>query len=103
MNDIMYVDEINLSIDKINMYIKEENIIFDDINNILTKMIHNYKTNNYNKIDMMSSEIINNLNTILKIHNNNIFVLEKNRDKYVNNDELKSAIEKLEDNTIITK
>ena len=90
----MDINEINSIIDKLLIYIDEERITFDDINNLFININYNYKTNNSNKIDLLSSELINNLNTILKIHENYLVVLEKNRDKALESE--KKALEIIE-------
>ncbi|MBQ6495184.1 MAG: hypothetical protein IJI49_04200 [Bacilli bacterium] len=73
----MNVPEIELLIDKLKIYIKEEDISVDELDNLYLEINKYYQTNNTNKIDLLESELVNNLKKISKIHNNNILVLEK--------------------------
>lgn len=85
MGNKVDIDELSIILEKIKMY-KEEEIDFNDINDLLSNINYNYNTGNRNNLDMLGAEITNNLNIISKIHNTNISILEKNINKILENE-----------------
>ena len=77
------IDEIDKTIDKLDLEIREEKLNYDDIKNSLENMNLYYKTNNTAKLSDITFALNNKLNTILKIHDNNIYVLRKNLEMYI--------------------
>lgn len=69
-------------INKLKMYKNDESLNFESINNIFENLDYDYNTKNNNKIEIIKSELILNCKTIEKIHNNNIYYLEKRLNTY---------------------
>lgn len=86
MGNKVDIDELSIILEKIKMYKEEEEIDFNDINDLLSNINYNYNTGNRNNLDMLGAEITNNLNIISKIHNTNISILEKNINKILENE-----------------
>ncbi len=82
MKSVLDIEQINGVIDKIAMYKKQEDISFDKIKQNLLNLNVPYKTNNTNRLNNISLEIMNKFGTIAKIHSNNMLVLQKNVIKY---------------------
>lgn len=83
--------EINLK--KISLYIKQEYLLFNDINKILKDIPSHCKTTNDKELNDLSFELSNNFKSISNIHENNKKVLE---DNYAKNLELeRTTIESL--------
>ena len=85
MNDKigMNENEIVLINDKLKLFKKEEDLSIEAIDNIYIEINNNYKTNNTDKLYLLESEVLNNLNVISRIHNDNIYVLDKKREQYL--------------------
>ena len=85
MNDKIWMNEneIVLINDKLKLFKKEEDLSIEAIDNIYIEINNNYKTNNTDKLYLLESEVLNNLNDISRIHNDNIYVLDKKREQYL--------------------
>ena len=83
MENVINEEEIKKSIDKIKNYKEQENIIFDNISDNFVDINYNYKTQNKEKLEYLQAEIINKFAIITKNHNNNILIIEKNLNKYI--------------------
>lgn len=77
------INEIDKTIDKLELEVREEKLNCDDIKNSLENMNLFYKTNNTTKLSNIVFTLNNKLNTISKIHDNNIYVLRKNLEMYI--------------------
>ncbi len=79
MNDANRVnpDELSVITNKLMLYKKDEDLSFEELDNLFTDINYQYKTDNTKKINLIESELLNNLNIISLIHKNNITVLER--------------------------
>lgn len=83
MNEIKIdIAEFENIINKLKMYKKEENLNFENIKNIFDNLDSAYNTNNKDKIEIIKSELILNCSNIEKIHNENIYFLDKKLNTY---------------------
>ena len=82
MRSILNEEEIILDCNKIKVYNNEENINLSKIRTILDNINYNYDSNNAKKLIEHIFEIDKKINIIKNIHFNNIYVLEKNVEKY---------------------
>lgn len=101
MNDKIFLDEekMNLSVDKLRIYKKEEDVLFDNINSLIIDINSSYNTDNKKILNNKVIDIRKKINNISKIHNDNIFVLNKKIDIHT---ELKNKnISMIEDNKVI--
>ena len=80
----IFMDEtlVHNSINKLEMYRKEEDLIFDDLKGMFTNFNYYYKSNNTKFSDKVVSELVNKFKIINSIHNDNLFVLRKNMELY---------------------
>lgn len=92
MKSILNEEELDKNIIKIQNYKDQEDMIFDDISDNFININYHYKTNNTEKLEQLQAELVNALTTINKIHNDNIFVLTRNLNKYI---ETKKEVENL--------
>ncbi len=83
MENYLNEEEITRIIDKLDLEVREEKLNFDNIKNSLNSINMNYKSENKTKLEDLSIVINNKLNTILKIHDDDILVLRKNLDTYI--------------------
>lgn len=97
MESIIYEDKIENSIQKIGLLKKQEDINFEALAMSLKEMNTMYKTSQTSTLSSIQEEVKRSLEKIKSLHNNNIFVLQKNLDKYR---ELKKATEKRFDELI---
>ena len=86
MTDKVFLDEDNmsLSIDKISMYNREEELSLDNLKSILVSLNDLYKTNNTSLLNNKYSEIDNKTKVFKNIHSNNIYVLNKKIEQHRN-------------------
>ncbi len=97
MNSLMYIEELEKSIEKIKLYKKEEDLNIDSINERIGAIKYNYTSKNIDGLKTLERDLIAKLKIINKIHENNIYVLEKNKEIYQNNVEVvKTTFENLE-------
>ena len=93
----MYIEELEKSIEKIKLYKKEEDLNIDSINERIGAIKYNYTSKNIDGLKTLERDLIAKLKIINKIHENNIYVLEKNKEIYQNNVEVvKTTFENLE-------
>ena len=83
MDNFLYVDEMNVAIDNLEIYRNDESLNFDDIKNTLTNINHYYKTDNTKQFIDLDQEFITKMNTIIKLHDMNITTLKKTVQTYV--------------------
>ena len=79
MNDKVFLDEekMAISLDKISLYKREEELSFDNINNLIIGINSTYNTDNKRYLNSKVDSIRKKINLINRIHDNNINVLEK--------------------------
>ena len=82
MENILNINEINKTAEKLKIHTSEENINIDDIKTELNNISYYYNTNNKKNIDNLILEISNKLDIVRKKHENYITVLNKNANKY---------------------
>ena len=83
MDNVMNIEQINNIIDKITMYVNQECIIFDDLIKTINEFKYCYVTNNDKGIDNIENKITNKLPVVIRIHNDNVTVFNKNVQKYL--------------------
>lgn len=73
------------TIDLIEVYKKEENIIFNKMNELFKMINNDYITNNTDKLNNIEFELSNKFNIILNIHTNDINILKNTLNNYCTN------------------
>ena len=97
-NVMMNTDDVDVSIKKLDMYKKEEDLIVEDIKNILKEMDLDYRTEHRDKVSEVASELLDNFEKILVIHGNNILKIDKHKNEYIDSAlETKRKFEKMGD------
>lgn len=97
MKNILDEEKMIVTINKLDIYKKDEELNFDSIGNTLNNLITYYQTGNSELFDAKQFEVTSKFNVLSKIHNNNIFVLNKNLDNYKNT---KLVVESVFDNIV---
>ena len=84
-NNVIFfdVEEVSKSIEKLETIVKDEKLNSDNIKVSIESLNLNYKSDNSNKLDDLALTIDRKLKTISSIHDDNILVLNKNREAYV--------------------
>ena len=77
----MEIDKISNSIKKLKYYIQEEDIIFEELNELFKNVY--YDTKNKENLEELKSKIINKYKIINNNHKNNIEVLVNNNNYYI--------------------
>lgn len=75
--------EISKTIKKLELEIKDEKLNLDDIESSIEALNLNYKTDNSDKLNNLSFMLNNKFKTISYIHDDNILVLNKNMETYI--------------------
>ena len=83
MKYFIEIDSLTKAKDKIKIYKHEEDISFSEINKNYKNINYNYNTGNTNRIIELENELINKFKIISRIHNDNIFVIDKNIYNYI--------------------
>ena len=78
------IDNINLIINKLEFFVKNESIIFDSINEIFSEIIYLYDTENKDKLNTLLNSFIRKYRIIIKNHKNNILLIRNSKEKYDN-------------------
>lgn len=76
-------EEISKTIKKLELEIKDEKLNLDDIESSIEALNLNYKTDNSDKLNNLSFMLNNKFKTISYIHDDNILVLNKNMETYI--------------------
>lgn len=92
MENILNEEEIEHSIDKIKLYNGQEELNFENIKQALEQMKYHYRTKNADTLNVLHDNCAQKLAILIKIHNNNIEVLNKNLRRYK---DTKFKVEKL--------
>ena len=92
---VMEVEQILKINRNLKMYIKEEQLITNDIIKYNNNITNYYRTNNTQKISNLNQELSINFKKINTIHNNNTIVYNKNVQSY--KDSAKKTIEIIEE------
>lgn len=95
-----YFDEngLEISIKKLDFYIKEEEVIFDDFKKIVDNMKCFYVTYNKESLNKLITSFCYKFNIIINNHKNSVIVLRNNLDKLKKN--LKIIIKNIKDDTL---
>ena len=95
-----YFDEngLEISIKKLDFYIKEEEVIFDDFKKIVDNMKCFYVTYNKESLNKLITSFCYKFNIIINNHKNSVIVLRNNLDKLKKN--LKIIIKNIMDDTL---
>lgn len=80
-------EEITKTIDKLEMEVNDEKINLDSILSYFNQINLNYKTNNYSKVEELSSILSNKFKIICFIHDDNVTVLKRNLNAYIDTKE----------------
>lgn len=75
MKVFLDTDEMASSVEKIDMYRKEEDLEFEKIKTTLENINEYYVTKNSSGLINIKDELNNKMNVLSKIHSNNVFVL----------------------------
>ena len=84
MNYAMNIDSTKERLENIKLHKKEEDIVFDETKKLFPNFKNCYKTDNTASLDELGEEIIQKSKIVTKIHNDNIFVIDKNIVGYIN-------------------
>ena len=75
--------EISKTIKKLELEIKDEKLNLDDIESSIEALNLNYKTDNSDKLNNLAFMLNNKFKIISSIHDDNILVLNKNMETYI--------------------
>lgn len=81
--NFLNTEEISKTIKKLELEIKDEKLNLDDIESSIEALNLNYKTDNSDKLNNLSFMLNNKFKTISYIHDDNILVLNKNMETYI--------------------
>ena len=81
--NFLNTEEISKTIKKLELEIKDEKLNLDDIESSIEALNLNYKTDNSDKLNNLSFMLNNKFKTISSIHDDNILVLNKNMETYI--------------------
>ena len=100
MKSIMDEDKISNIIDKFQMYKNEEELSFEDLKKQLYLFAQHYDSGNNKDLESTIFELCNKIETIKKIHSDDLTILKKNLEKYKIT---KAKVEKTFDNINIVR
>ena len=85
MSERVFLEEDNmgLSVSKISMYKKEEDVSFDSLYNIIVSTNSCYNTDNKRMLNTKLDEARRKMQTLSKIHDANIYVLNTKIDQHI--------------------
>lgn len=95
--NFLNTEEISKTIKKLELEIKDEKLNLDDIESSIEALNLNYKTDNSDKLNNLSFMLNNKFKTISYIHDDNILVLNKNMETYI---DTRNKISKIFDDII---
>lgn len=78
------VDNMNLIVNKLEFYVKNESINFESVNEILSEIGYIYNTDNRDKLNDLLIKFIRKYKVIIKNHRNNVILINNNKDRYNN-------------------
>lgn len=83
-DNMNFIDEVQLedSIKKLVMYKNNIDLSFDEIKIVLGKMNDTFETGNKKVFLELTDDLVQKKRIVTKIHNDNLYVLEKNLDNY---------------------
>lgn len=82
MRSILDEEKMSTTINKLNMYQKQEEINFNSCNQVFKNLSYSYQTDNTKLLEQKIFEITKKFSTISKLHDNNLLVLNKNLENY---------------------
>lgn len=82
MNNKINIEELSKIKEKSRIHLKEEELNFESIKEVLEEINYNYDTPNKTKLEKLETDLINKLNIITINHQNNITIIEKNISTY---------------------
>ncbi len=83
MDNIMNIEDIENRIEKINMYINEEDLSFEELKNNINNIDFEYISHNQNNLKELLNELTNKMNVISRNHKNNVKIINSNINKYI--------------------
>lgn len=83
MKVFLDVENMQLCVEKISMYRKEESILFDSIKSILGNINSCYSISCSKDIINLSEELNSKMDTFIKVHDNNILVLNTKIQRHI--------------------
>lgn len=84
MKNIMDEEQLLIKLKKLEMYQREEDIAYDEMKYTIKEMNQCYHSKNKDRFEQIYTELKQKFMVINRIHQNNIFVLQKNLEKYRN-------------------
>ena len=86
-------NEMDISLKKLEMYKKEEDLIIEELENNFKDISYDYHTDYEDEIKELQTELINNLKSIDIIHENNILKITKHKDEFIeSSDRIQSSL-----------
>ena len=85
MENNMHVDNMENLLEKVDLYSKDELVLFEELKNQLNEVNHCFENSSSNTFDEKINDLSNKFSTISNIHNNNHMVINKNIEKYLEN------------------
>ena len=82
MKSNMNIEQLGKVNERIKIYTTDEELQFSSIKSVLNNINYNYDTNNTIKLEELEEELINKLKKINKNHNTDMFIIDKNINKY---------------------
>ena len=83
IGNFLSTEEISKTIKNLEVETKDEQLNIEDINTSIESLNLNYKTDNSDKLNNLSFMLNNKFKTISYIHDDNILVLNKNMETYI--------------------
>ena len=80
---MMNTDDVEISLKKLEMYKKEEDLIIEELNDNFKEINYHYHSDNEDLIKEIQELLLNNFKKINTIHENNINKIEKHKESYI--------------------
>lgn len=84
MNSNMHIENMENLLDKLNMYKKNELMLFGELKNEFNNIGYIFELPFSKVFEEKINQLYDNLSIIIKVHENNIIVINRNIDKYLN-------------------
>ena len=95
MKSVLDEEKVITAVNKLEMFQKEENLNLDAFDSLFKNLSTYYQTSNSESFDSKVFELTQKFNIINKLHNNDVYVLNKNVENYKNT---KIVVENILDN-----
>ena len=83
LNNYIDLEQLNINIEKINLYLREEKKIFGEFEINFNSLKEFYRTDNTILLENCTEEIKNKMKKIKDIHENDVTIINKNLSHYI--------------------